>query len=891
MSWVGRYTHVTASLASNMRLRHLQQAVCSIALAGLMGSALAATPAGTIIRNQASATYLDTDGRQVTVTSNLVQTTIEQVPGVTLVQDQNIDSLPNTEVRLSHRVRNTGNGTDRFDLQLSNAAGDNFEFSGLVIYADEDQNGIADNTTPITQTPWLAPDEEYYFVVAGQIPTNVANSDIGILSVTTISNFSNTVNAANTDFINIVDGPIVTVSKSISQQVGLSPSGDYVIALNYSNSGNADASDVAVLDALPDGMSYVPNSARWNNGASVLTDVDPTDVQSSSAGDIIFCAYQPSCTGLPEAASDNDSDSTNQVTALISDLPVGVSGTLTFNVSIDADLPGSTLYNIAEVMHNAADPQTLQYSNSVAFTVLSSIGVVANGSTATSIDGMNEPVNISSAAQGTTVKFSNIVWNTGSNLDTFNIELDQTASTFPAGTIYRLLKADGATPLLDTNGDGVVDTGPLQAGEHAVIVLSVDLPQGVAGDNGGVGFSIPKLARSVSDANIVNSVEDHLDEIIGNSVDLTNQAAAGTAGALGAGPGPELSPVSTVPVNAQGVAQFDLFVRNQGQAADQYQLVASLDVNETPLPADWAVEFRDATTSQLINNTAFLQSGQSAHIVATVTAPSNLASGTFSIYFKAESLTSGTSDKKHDAISISQVPSLHLEPNLTAQLEPGGSVVYEHVATNTGQTIISGLQFAMTQSQDTWSAAIYEDTDSNGFLSPADQILSAPWTLAVGESRDLFVKVFAPANAALQQQNITHITASWNGGSGAQVHDISTVSMTNVSIRKEQAVDVGCDGSPDAGTDFGPGVIEVSPGNNCVIYRLTATNKGVDPSYNVTIHDYTPPYTLYVPSAACSRTPCWLTEPQIDQTGTVNAETDQLLPGDSFSLQFSVRVQ
>jgi len=197
----------------------------------------------------------------------------------------------------------------------------------------------------------------------------------------------------------------------------------------------------------------------------------------------------------------------------------------------------------------------------------------------------------------------------------------------------------------------------------------------------------------------------------------------------------------------------------------------------------------------------------------------------------------------------------------------------------------------MTQSQSDWSAALYEDTDNDGYLSPADQVITSSWSLAPGEAKDLFVKVFAPASATLAQQNISHIVASWDGGSGAQVHDISTVSKTNVSIRKEQAVDVGCDGSPDAGTDFGPNVIEVAPGNNCVLYRLTATNLAKEPSYNVTIHDYTPPYTIYQPSALCTRTPCWVTEPELGKTGTINAETDQLLPGDSFALQFSVRVQ
>ncbi len=858
----------------------------------LLGSAIAATPAGTVIRNQASATYLDTDGSRVTVTSNVVQTTIEQVAGVQLVQDQTLNSLSNASVSISHRIKNTGNGNDRFDIQLINLSGDDYDLNGLSLFADEDQNGVADSNTPITQSLWLAPDEEFYFVFTANVPSNVSAGDNAQLSLIVASTFNTSVTDANTDNIIIVDGANVGVTKTLEERIGLSPSGNYVVNLEYTNSGNQTANDIVLVDALPAGMLYVVDSARWNNDNTVLTDAGPTDAQSGSAGVITFCAYHSSCIGLPESSLDNDTTSDNQVTAIIDSLAPGASGVLSFEVSIAPDLPGSNLYNRAEYSHDApALQQPDQYSNSVAFTVLSSIGVVANGSVATSIDGMNEPVNVISAAQGTTVLFSNIIWNTGSNPDTFNIELDTTASTFPFGSFYRLLKSDAATPLLDTNGDGLLDTGPIQAGQYVEVVLSVLLPASSAGDNGGVGFSIPKTARSIQDNTVFNSIEDHLDEIIGNSVDLTNQAAAGTAGALGTGPGPELSPVSTVPVDATGVAEFDLFIRNQGQAVDQYQLSASLQLTGLPLANGWAVEFIHAQTGQSLLDTGLLQSGESIHVIARLSVPMAVSPGNHSVYFKALSQQSGTSDIKHDAVVFAPVPVLQFEPNLSAQLEPGGSVVYKHVVTNSSVVPINGLQFVTTQTQSGWSSVLYEDTDGNQELSPGDQIISTAQNLSAGESRDVFLKVFAPADAPLAQRNVSTVVINWSGGDSVQVQDISTVSNSNVSIKKEQALDTACDGTPDAGSDFALDILEVAPGNNCVIYRLTATNLGIEPSYNVTIHDYTPSYTLYRAPASCSRSPCWINEPANEQTGTINAETDQLLPGDSFSVQFSVRVK
>ena len=865
-----------------------------VALLGatLLGHAVAATPAGTIIRNQASATYLNTDGSQVTVTSNVVQTTIEQVAGVQLVQDQTLHSLSSASVSISHRLKNTGNGNDRFDIQVANVSGDDYDLNDLSLFADEDQNGVADSNTAISQSLWLAPDEEFYFVLSASVPSSVTAGDNAQLSLSVMSAFNSTVTDANADNVLVVDGANVGVVKTIEQRVGLSPSGNYVVSLEYSNNGNQTANDIVLVDALPAGMLYVAGSARWNNDSTVLTDAGASDAQLGSAGTITFCAYDSSCIGLPESSLDNDATSDNQVTAVVESLAAGASGVLSFEVSIAPNLPGSNLYNTAEYSHDLpASQPTNQLSNSVAFTVLSSIGVVANGSIATPIDGMSEPVNIVSAAQGTTIFFSNIVWNTGSNSDTFNIELDTAASTFPLGSFYRLLKSDSATPLLDTNSDGVIDTGPIQAGSYVVVVLSVVLPADSAGDNGGVGFNISKTARSIRDTTVFNEINDHLDEIIGNSVDLTNQAAAGSAGALGVGPGPEVSPVSSVPVDASGIAEFDLFIRNQGQATDQYQLSASLHVSGLALADGWVVEFVDAQTGQAIIDTGNLQSGESVHVIARLSVPTQVSPGSHSIYFKSHSQQSGTSDIKHDAVLFAPVPTLQFEPNLSAQLEPGGSVVYNHVITNSGVLPISGLQLVSTQSQPGWSSVLYEDTDDNQVLSPGDQIVSAVPNLAVGESRDVFLKVFAPANAPLAQRNISTVVINWAGGDSVQVQDTSTVSMSNVSIKKEQALDTGCHGTPDAGSEFAPDVIEVAPGNNCVIYRLTATNLGAEPSYNVTIHDYTPSYTLYSPHASCSRNPCWLTEPANEQTGTINAETDQLLPGDSFSVQFSVRVK
>lgn len=868
--------------------------ICTLIVLLLAGSVLwATTPAGTIIRNQASATYTDEFGLRQTVTSNIVETRVEQVPGIDLSQDQQLRSAPGNTVVFTHRLRNSGNGDDRYTFQLSNAGADDFDLTGLQVFADQDQDGIADNAVPLTITPWIGAGEDFYIVVQGQVPNSASDTDAAIVALVAASLFSPTLTQLNTDIVRVDIGATVAVSKSMSSRSGLSPSGPYTVTLQYNNNGVETAFDVTLIDALPEGMSYVPGSASWSLLAEGLTDADPTDNQGFGSASVRYCAYDSSCIGLPEAQFDADNDSTNQITAIISTVAPGDSGTLQFDIEIEDQLSASVLINQVEMEFDAGGatvPRVL--GNSVSFNVLQSAGVVANGSEFTAINGMNEPVSMRSAAQGGFVNFSNIIWNTGNRTDTFNMEIDQGSATFPANSIYRFLKPDAATPLLDTNNDGIIDTGPIEPGQFSVVTLQMILPPGVSGNNNGVGFDITKVASSIANAAVFDSVTDHLDEIIANRVDLTNQAAAGSAGALGVGPGPESSPVSVATIDNNNQVVFDLYVRHQGNNPDTYLLNAYSDTNLAPLPADWTLTFTDADTGDVLTETGYLASGASRHILATVTLPANSVSSEFSLFFGVRSRLTGAADIKHDAIQFTSMPELRLEPGLSALLEPGGSVVHEHLITNSGNTELDNISFVIEHSQADWTAALFYDTDQDGNLSPGDQPANTPLSLLAGESANLFLKVFAPSTASVGARNITTLTATAPMLTTTTfVQDISTVTFTQVTIRKEQAMDVGCDGQPDAGTDFSPGQIEVAPGNNCVLYRLIATNSGSEASFNVAIHDYTPPYTVYRPAAACSRTPCWITEPQNGQTGTIHAETDQLLPGDSYYLQFTVQVK
>ena len=186
--------------------------------------------------------------------------------------------------------------------------------------------------------------ESWSFVVAGSVAPGTAAGNSASLSVTARSQFDTAVSQLNTDSVTVSDDAVVELTKSISATEGLSPSGLYTVTLSYRNTGSSDATNVTLIDALPAGMTYVAGSGRWNEtGNEVLSDDNATDTHGSSPA-LQYCAYQGSCGGLPEADRDADTDSSNQVTAIVSSLAAGETGQIIFQVQIDGGLNTCLLY-------------------------------------------------------------------------------------------------------------------------------------------------------------------------------------------------------------------------------------------------------------------------------------------------------------------------------------------------------------------------------------------------------------------------------------------------------------------------------------------------------------------------------------------------------------------
>ncbi|AYQ28127.1 MULTISPECIES: DUF11 domain-containing protein [unclassified Polaromonas] len=852
----------------------------ALVMAGMAAHA-APPPAGTSISNQASATYSDASGVTRTVTSNVVQTTVQQIASLTLAANGAQNATPGSVVYYPHTLTNTGNGTDTFNLTTSNAGAFTMTPGSVQIFAD---NGSGSPTGPaITSTGALAAGSQFKYIVVATVPGTATATQTNTITVTGASLFDPTKTQSNTDVTTVTTNAVVTLTKSASVASG--PAGTAITyTLTYTNTGNSTATAVAITDVLPAGLTYTAGSARWSvTGATALSDGGGV---SGTAPNTLTSGYTLGTKTLLVTL--------NQVTA-------GQSGTISFGVTVAAGTAPGTLNNTATTSYNNGATTVTGASNTVPFAVLQTASVTLTGTT---VPGP--------AAPGSTVSFTNTVTNTGNGTDSFNITLSP--GNFPAGTTFQLFKSDGVTPLVDTNSDGTVDTGPLIAGATYNVILKATLPPNAT--NTGAPFIVAKTATSVFDPTKSATTNDQLTAVANSAVDATNNLPTG-AGVPGAG----------VFTNGEGAAQvtntlnpgastvFTIVANNTGPSPDSYNLGAST-VNtfaSVTLPAGWTVSFRAdggtgncSTMGATITNTGSVAAGGNAVVCAVVGVPAGFAAGTTQLYFRTLSPTSNASDTLHDAVTVNAVRSITLTPNGAGQTYPGGSYVYSHTLTNTGNVLegngtVSTLTLAGTNNQAGWTSALYYDANSNGVLDATDPQISTtlhaagvlPAGLAPGAAITVFNKVIAPSGATPGAVNGTTITVTTSNGSYvtavpavATATDSTTVIAGNLTLAKAQALDTACTG-PTGGTVYAAATLSARP-NQCVLYQITVTNVGSANATTVVVSDATPSYTTL--SSAAASTVGTVTGPAAGAAGTVTATIGTLTPGQSAVVTFGVRI-
>jgi uncharacterized repeat protein (TIGR01451 family) len=410
-------------------------------------------------------------------------------------------------------------------------------------------------------------------------------------------------------------------------------------------------------------------------------------------------------------------------------------------------------------------------------------------------------------------------------------------------------------------------------------------------------------ARSTVNPAASITANNTLNLVVANTVDLTNNSPL--PGAPGAGPGPEAAFVIRNATNPGTTTRFTLVVNNTSAQPDNYDLGASTDSTfaASSLPAGWTVSFLN-TSNSVISNTGSVGSGAAVTVYADVTVPAGFAASDVDLYFRSRSPVSGSSDRLHDQVRVNVVRSLTLVPNNTAQVIPGGFVVYAHTLTNNGNVAEgngAGSLVTLTRAdnQAGWSSALYWDTNASGVFDAGDQPianLTAVGGLAPGASVRIFAQVFAPAGAPLGQLNTTTVTATASNlaytsavPAAVSATDGTTIINGQLVISKMQCLDRDCNGVEDS-TFTSVNLAWGAVPNACIRYQVTVTNIGTTSVTGVVVNDATPANTVSSNSSSATTTVGTISVPANGSAGTVTANIGTLGPGQSAVIKFSVRI-
>ena len=921
---------------------------------GVTLSAYGATIAGTEIRNLATVSYEDSAGNSFTAQSNEAIVTVAQVYSASINStDTSVAASPGQPVDISYTLENTGNGPDTYDLSAIDGivGGDDIDADSIVIFADLNNNGQADAGEPAITDLTLTAGEIASIVVRAEVPSDaLAGEELGVTLTAQAQEGTGSAVAASVSDLTANQGPdgldgtveslitvtgdAVVVATKNSVHNSAAAQIDYTITIQ--NNGNADALNVVLQDAIPANTNFVAGSAVASGLITSNSDILPAfgvGVLDETADGIDY-------------NNDGDTlDTLDGLTATDAVLPANATVTVSYTVSYDPALVsgGTVISNIAYITADVdgdgvadAPISTNQVNDTIGNIALVTITDTAENTGGDSIndgqddDAANDVQLVDQASAGEEVIFRNLVANNGNADDILELSISNTS--FPAGTVFTFSNEDDTVQLGDSNGAFGVDAGQIPVGSSETITVIAQLPASI---NGPGNYDAVVTVTSANDTSITDTVTVRLGNIVESTIDIHN-ASGGVLGTdenpIGT---PDYSAVSTIAADVNTSVNIPLFIDNDGNAGNAFQLAAggvfdSATSAVNNLPSGWNVEFflsdsNGNPTGAPVTATPVI-AGQSTdfEIIAVVSIPDQtLAVGNYSVdndadgvvetvdgnndgdgdyllFFQVTSNSTGASDVTTAAVDVNPVIAASLSPNGSAQIAPGGTELYQNTLANNGNDAAT-YEIDSSNSQASWSSTLSVDTDGdgaadtelanitagtiqvqqpNGSVVAVEVAISASgqpiFTLDAGELLPIDATVFAPANAVDSEVDVLTINATnVDTGDVVTAQNQTQVVSGQVNIIKTVAIDNNCDGAPDTAFVSNPGTVE--PGQ-CLVWQIVAQNQGAANAFNVQVRDAAPAFTTYVPGSMsyCQSQNCVL----VPVTDTVGDDEGEETAGD-----------
>ncbi|MDI6795641.1 MAG: SPOR domain-containing protein, partial [Desulfatibacillaceae bacterium] len=545
-------TKAAKRLAANFKAAWPAWAIVLVLAIALCPASLAAVPA--VITNQAWAAYEDEAGRPFTTLSNVVRDTLAPSFNIRITPDgtqaapgQTVQSQPLAWVNLPYLLENTGNSPDSYSLALTNLSGDDGNLSGLALYMDTNGNGKFDLGEPVydnSNPPLIAPGAFLALVAYGQAPLVAGSSKVDVnLAGFSISDSTKQDNV-NVSRVMVSDEGSITASKS-ADATSLTPGRSVNFTILFSSQGNTPVqgwdflldlpgnaapqttNGILVSDNLPQGMTYAQGSVSFSSSI-------PNAVAVFAGADGIWRSPESKVNGpifkvglfLPQNSQGNA-------------FAGPVNGSISFEAVVDAAQAPGVLKNRAQVEYAGASGKKTGLTNEVPVTVKALIRIVVDD---TDDDGAHtgsgvlgdpdDTMHISHAAAGSTVSAVNEAWNLGSAADVVNLAVDVAGSVnWVAGIVVSFTSLSGIA-LMDSDGDGLPDTGLLAPGERREFITQVSLPANFSADGLIIAVKgISGLDNAVTDLTFVQV--DKVEPVgIRVEVGVSVAAQAGASGRL-----------------------------------------------------------------------------------------------------------------------------------------------------------------------------------------------------------------------------------------------------------------------------------------------------------------------------------------------------------------------
>lgn len=416
-------------------------------VAGVAGAA--STPAGTVIRNQASASAepFTPGDPAITALSNLVEAVVSPVCSLSLTPDGTVQApgqsatlLPGDAATFTYRLTNSGNIRTAYDLSALTDAASAFTPSALNVYLDADGNGQLSDSERATALTTITLDPNGVaglFLVATTLETSRGDAYVNIAAACPGGAPADSNNVSR---VRVGPPPAVSVTKTFTPAL-VKPGDTTTVTLTARNDGQGASRGVVLGDVLntlaAQGLNYVPGSAQANTSGT-------------SAG---TTQVSPEYTADGAAYGSSETSPVYGLRAGVDSLAPAQSLTLSFRMLATAAAENKTLTNTATVTTGGVTTSS-SATLDVRFQPTVALGPVGNAAAAEGSAADTQTKTF--AVAGQTVCFDHTLLNSGDVADSYRLTL-------------ALTSGQATTTLLGADGQPLVQPLVLQPGQSVTV--------------------------------------------------------------------------------------------------------------------------------------------------------------------------------------------------------------------------------------------------------------------------------------------------------------------------------------------------------------------------------------------------------------------------------------